>query len=85
MGHEGSAQTCAKDEIVAERVEALGILERGGLRPGSSSTMLRAGSKGQIYRADSLRATLSLKPCRAYRLYRENGGGASEARVNQAC
>ena len=32
MGHEGSAQTCAKDEIVAERVEALGILERGSLR-----------------------------------------------------
>ena len=33
MCHEGSAQTCAKDEIVAERVEALGILERGSLRP----------------------------------------------------
>ena len=35
MGHEGSAQTCAKDEIVAERVEALGILERGSLRRSS--------------------------------------------------
>ena len=32
VGHEGRAQTCAKDEIVAERVEALGILERGSLR-----------------------------------------------------
>ena len=48
MGHEGSAQTCAKDEIVAERVEALGILERGSLRARLSSTILRAGSKGQI-------------------------------------
>ena len=32
MGHEGRAQTCAKDEIVAERVEPLGIFERGRLR-----------------------------------------------------
>ena len=32
MGHEGRAQTCANDEIVAERVESLGILERGRLR-----------------------------------------------------
>ena len=49
MGHEGSAQTCAKDEIVAERVEALGILERGSLcARGSSANMVRAGSKGQI-------------------------------------
>ena len=32
MGHEGRAQACAKDEIVAERVESLGILERGSLR-----------------------------------------------------
>ena len=32
MGHEGRAQTCAKDQIVAERVEALRILERGSLR-----------------------------------------------------
>ena len=31
MGHEGRAQKCAKDEVVAERVEALGILERGRL------------------------------------------------------
>ena len=32
MGHEGRAQTCAEDEIVAERVEPLGLLERGRLR-----------------------------------------------------
>ena len=32
MGHEGRAQTCAKDQIVAERVESLGIFERGRLR-----------------------------------------------------
>mgnify|MGYP001264528022 CR=1 FL=1 len=32
MGLEGRAQTCAKDQIVAERVESLGILERGSLR-----------------------------------------------------
>ena len=32
MGHERRAQPCAKDEIVAERVESLGILERGSLR-----------------------------------------------------
>ena len=27
MGHEGRAQTCAKDEIVTQRVESLGILD----------------------------------------------------------
>ena len=32
MGHEGRAQTCAKDKIVAERLEPHGILERGSLR-----------------------------------------------------
>ena len=32
VGHEGRAQTCAKDEIVTERVEPLGILERESLR-----------------------------------------------------
>ena len=32
MGHEGRAQTCAKDQIVAERLEPHGILERGSLR-----------------------------------------------------
>ena len=32
VGHEGHAHTCAKDQIVPERVEALGILERGRLR-----------------------------------------------------
>ena len=32
MGHEGRAQTCAKDQIVAERLEPHGILERGRLR-----------------------------------------------------
>ena len=31
-GHEGRAQTCAKDEIVAELVESLRIFERGSLR-----------------------------------------------------
>ena len=32
MGHERRAQTCAKDQIIAERLESLGILERGRLR-----------------------------------------------------
>ena len=32
MAHEGRAQQRAKNKIVAERVEALGILERGSLR-----------------------------------------------------
>ena len=32
MGHEGRAQTYAKDQIVAERLEPHGILERRSLR-----------------------------------------------------
>ena len=32
MAHEGRAQQRAKNKIVAQRVEALGILERGSLR-----------------------------------------------------
>ena len=32
MAHEGRTQQRAKNQIVAERVEALGILERGSLR-----------------------------------------------------
>ena len=47
MGHEGRAQTCAKDQIVAERLEPHGILERGARAGGSPSTIFRAGSGGQ--------------------------------------
>ena len=46
MGHEGRAQTRAKDEIVAGRLEAHEILERGSLRgPRAFLILEQAGSK----------------------------------------
>ena len=46
MGHEGRAQTCAKDQIIAERLESLGILERGRLRRRLVLHHFRSGFEG---------------------------------------
>ena len=54
MGHEGRAQTYAKDEIVPERVEALGILERGRLR--RRLVLHHFESKGVLLKTDAAMA-----------------------------